>query len=60
MLNNFETANNYKIIVNETANSQKRALLNSIVGIVNIKNPVIKSNDWIFILRNIDFYQTSR
>ena len=45
MLRNVETAsseNNYKIIVSEAANSQKRALLKTIVGIivgiVNIKN----------------------
>lgn len=37
MLNNVETANsenNYKIISNEAANSQKRALLKTIVGII--------------------------
>lgn len=34
MLNNVETANNYKIIFNEAANSQKRALLKTIVGII--------------------------
>lgn len=34
MLNNVETANNYKIISDEAANSQKRALLKSIVGII--------------------------
>ena len=34
MLNNVETANNYKIIVSEAANSQKRALLKTIVGII--------------------------
>ena len=41
VLRNVETAsseNNYKIIVSEAANSQKRALLKTIVGIVNIKN----------------------
>lgn len=37
MLRNVETAsseNNYKIIVSEAANSQKRALLKTIVGII--------------------------
>ena len=45
MLRNAETANsenNYKIILSEAANSQKRALSKTIVGIivgiVNIKN----------------------
>lgn len=42
MLNNVETANNYKIILSEASNSQKRALLKTIVGIivgiVDIKN----------------------
>jgi hypothetical protein len=45
MLKNVETANsdnNYKIIVSEAVNSQKGALLKTIVGIivgiVNIKN----------------------
>lgn len=37
MLRNVETANsenNYKIILSEAANSQKRALLKTIVGII--------------------------
>lgn len=37
MLKNVETANsenNYKIILSEAANSQKRALLKTIVGII--------------------------
>ena len=37
MLKNVETSsseNNYKIIVSEAANSQKRALLKTIVGII--------------------------
>ena len=44
MLRNVETANsenNYKIILSEAANSQKRALLKTIVGIVKKYNQEI-------------------